>query len=432
MGAPTETRENHPQPEEPLVPDQDQATPPATDPLGQRLKEGLFGDAKNTVLTLLFGALLAYVGYRAWLFVFANVKPTPDGQLVNSWRVIDQNLQTFMVGTAFPATGIGFPMLWAAIYTFTFAVGFAVGPAVPSRTPPMSWRSRVAIMGPAALGALVLLNYTDTITPKLLTLLVPAAFAAGYYGVRVLPEAVLRRKGLILLGLTALGFALETGFDISNVDDFGGLLLTVNVAFISIILCFPIGIVMALARRSSFPLIRPIAVAYIELIRGVPLITLLFMGAFALSFFLPPGTDAPPGTVRSIIMITLFSGAYVAEIVRGGLQSVPNGQTEAGQAVGLSPLTISRRIVLPQALRNSIPALVGQFIALLKDTTLLIIIGQFDILGVTDPILGSLEFANQGYFPETYAFVAFMFWVICFSMSRASQRLETKLGVGTR
>jgi general L-amino acid transport system permease protein len=131
-------------------------------------------------------------------------------------------------------------------------------------------------------------------------------------------------------------------------------------------------------------------------------------------------------------MFTLFSAAYVAEIVRGGLQSVPTGQTEAGQAVGLSPVTITRRIVLPQALRNSIPALVGQFIALLKDTSLLIIIGLFDILGVTRPLLSSLEYANQGYFPEAYAFVAFLFWVICFSMSRASQRLETKLGVGTR
>lgn len=430
MGAPTETRENHPQPEEPLVPDQDQL--PSGEPLGERLRKGLFGDVKNTILTILFGALLLYIGYRAYLFVFDNMKPTPEGDLVNGWRVIRDNLQVFMVGPAFGATGIGFPMLWAAIYTFTFALGFAVGPADPAKVMPMGTRTKVSIIGPTLLGVLVLLNYTETITPKLLTLLVPVAFAAGFYLVRFLPEAVLHRKGMILLALAALGFGLETGFDVTNVDDFGGLLLTINVAFISIVLCFPIGVVMALARRSSFPLIRPIAVAYIELIRGVPLITLLFMGAFALSFFLPPGSEAPPGTVRSIIMITLFSAAYVAEIVRGGLQSVHSGQTEAGQAVGLQPLTITRRIVLPQALRNSIPALVGQFIALLKDTTLLIIISQFDLLGVTKPMLSSLEYANQGYAPETYAFVAFIFWVICFSMSRASQRLETKLGVGTR
>jgi general L-amino acid transport system permease protein len=173
-------------------------------------------------------------------------------------------------------------------------------------------------------------------------------------------------------------------------------------------------------------------VLYIELIRGVPLITLLFMGRFALGFFLPPGMDSPPPVITSSILFTLFSAAYVAEIVRGGLQSVPSGQTEAGQAVGLSPLTITRRIVLPQALRNAIPALVGQVISLLTDTTLLVIIGQFDLLGVSDPILASPAYQNQGYAPEVYAFVAFMFWIMCFSMSRASQRLETKLGVGTR
>lgn len=432
MGAPTETRENHPQPEEPVVPDQDQLLPPSNEPLATRLKEGLFGSAKDTVLTIVFGFVLAYVMYRSYLFVFDNLKPTPEGDLVNSWNVIRDNLEVLMVGSAFGRTGIGYPMLWAAIYVFTFALGFTVGPVDPTTVVPMSTRTKVSIIGPTALGVLVVLNFTETITPTLLTLAVPLLFAAGFYLVRVLPEAVVQRRGIILLVLAAIGFMLETGFDVSSVDEFGGLLLTINVAFISIVLCFPIGVVMALARRSTFPLIRPIAVAYIELIRGVPLITLLFMGAFALSFFLPPDTAAPPGTIRSIIMITLFSGAYVAEIVRGGLQSVPNGQTEAGQAVGLSPLTITRRIVLPQALRNSIPALVGQFIALLKDTTLLIIIGQFDILGVTKPLLSSLQYANQGYFPETYAFVAFMFWVICFSMSRASQRLETKLGVGTR
>lgn len=238
--------------------------------------------------------------------------------------------------------------------------------------------------------------------------------------------------GMVLTLTGLLAFMLESGGSAANVDSFGGLLLTVNVAFISIILCFPIGVVMALLRRSTFVLLKPLAIIYIELIRGVPLITLLFMGEFAIGFFFPPSVSTPPSVIRAIIMFTLFSAAYVAEIVRGGLQSVPPGQTEAGQAVGLQPLTITRRIVLPQALRNSIPALVGQFIALLKDTTLLIIISQFDLLGVSDPILASPEFQNQGYAAEVYAFVAFLFWVICFAMSRASQRLETKLGVGNR
>jgi general L-amino acid transport system permease protein len=415
--------------EEPIV--EDSPAIPDIHGVGETLRKGLFKDVKNTVLTLVFGFVIAYAVYKAWFFITENPKVTPDGEVVNSWRVIRLNLQAFMVGSQWGSTGTSFAMLWAGIYTAVFALAFAVGPRSDADVVPMSNRTRVAIIGPAVLGALVLLNYTETITPKLLTAVIPVVFLAGFRLVRVLPDAVANRRGPILIGLALLTFLLETGFDPSNLNRFGGLLLTINVAFVSIVACFPIGVLMALGRRSSFPLIRPITVGYIELIRGVPLISLLFMGQFALPFFLPPGSQINP-TTASIVMITLFSAAYVAEIVRGGLQSVPNGQTEAGQAVGLSPVTITRKIVLPQALRNSIPALVGQFIALLKDTTLLIIIGQFDILGVSKPILAGPQFQNQGYAPEVYAFVAFMFWVICFSMSRASQRLETKLGVGTR
>ena len=295
----------------------------------------------------------------------------------------------------------------------------------------MTTRTKLGIIAPPVLAMAVILSFTDTITPTLLVIGLAVPFFLGQRIPALLPESVLHRRTLIMTGLVLLAFLLETGFNPGNVDNFGGLLLTVNVAFISIAACFPLGVILALTRRSSFPLLRPVAVLYIELIRGVPLITLLFMGEFALRFFFP-STFEPPASVIRAIMFTLFSAAYVAEIVRGGLQSVPGGQTEAGQAVGLSPVTITRKIVLPQALRNSIPALVGQFIALLKDTTLLIIISQFDLLGVSDPILASPEFQNQGYAPEVYAFVAFIFWVMCFSMSRASQRLETKLGVGTR
>jgi general L-amino acid transport system permease protein len=400
--------------------------------LMQELKDGLFKDAKNSILTITFGFIMLYVGYRAYGFMFNNLKATPDGGLVNSWRVVRQNLTPFMVGAEFPSTGIGYPMLWGAIYTMALTLGLATGPTKGEERVPLTGRTKLSIILPPLLGAIVLLNFTETITPKILTIIIPIVYVLGSRAVAFLPEAVLQRKGLMLTLLATLIFGLETGFNPANVDSFGGLMLTINVAFISIVLCFPIGIVFALVRRSSFPLLRPISVAYIELIRGVPLISLLFMGQFALGFFLPPGANAIPSTLRSIFMVTIFSAAYVAEIVRGGLQSVPSGQVEAGQAMGLSPLTITRRIVLPQALRNSIPALVGQFIALLKDTTLLIIISQFDILGISKPLLASPDFQNQGYAPEVYAFVAFVFWIMTFSMSRASQRLETKLGVGTR
>lgn len=395
------------------------------------LRENLFKDLKNSVLTVLFGAVLAVMAHRAFGFVFLNEKVTISGEVVSSWTVISSQLRVYMVG-GFPETGVGYPMLWAAVYVVVLALGFASGRLPGDETPPMRPRTRLGIAVPPLLAVVVLLSMTETITPTLLTFGLAVPFVVGQRLPRLLPGAVMQRKALVLVGLAVLAFLLETGFSPGNVDGFGGLLLTVNVAFVSIVLCFPLGVVLALVRRSSFGLLKPIAILYIELIRGVPLISLLFMGQFAIGFFLPPGTDSPPDVIRAIIMFTLFSAAYVAEIVRGGLQSVPNGQVEAGQAVGLRPLTITRKIVLPQALRNSIPALVGQFIALLKDTTLLVIIGQFDLLGVSDPILASPAFQNQGFAPEVYAFVGFMFWVMCFSMSRASQRLETKLGVGTR
>ncbi|HUG85062.1 MAG TPA: amino acid ABC transporter permease [Euzebya sp.] len=398
------------------------------------LRGNLFKDPKNSILTLVFGTILVYAVYKTFGFVFLNEKVAQDGTVRSGWEVVRQPLVTYMVGTRFSATGIPFSYLWAGIYAVSLALGLTAGagarkvrdaPAVPLRT-------TLGILLPPVLGAAAILSMTQTITPTLLTIAIAVPFVIGRELATRLPMGVVQRTALISGALVLLSFLLITGFEPSNVNQFGGLLLTVTVAFTAIVLCFPIGVVLALTRRSNFPLLRPIAVIYIELIRGVPLITLLFMGEFAIRFFFPPGAAVPGSIPRAIIMCTLFSAAYVAEIVRGGLQSVPTGQVEAGQAVGLSPLTITRKIVLPQALRTSIPALVGQSISLLKDTTLLVIIGLFDVLGVTRAILANTAFVNQNFTPETYAFVGFLFWIICFSMSRASQRLETRLGVGTR
>jgi general L-amino acid transport system permease protein len=337
-----------------------------------------------------------------------------------------------MVGKDFGRTGISWESLWAGIYVAVAAVGIAVGLGDRPNVPPMRTSAKAAMIGGPLFGICLILSMTRTITPTILTIVAVAIGCASAQGGKRLPPLVLRRAGWLLLVMALLSFGLITGFQPSNVNDFGGLLLTIVVAVTSIALCFPIGVVMALARRSSFPLIRPLAVAYIELIRGVPLIALLFMGQFALGFAFPPGSPVPGPIPRAIIMITLFSAAYVAEVVRGGLQSVPSGQTEAGKALGLSAFTITRRIVLPQALRNSIPALIGQFISLLKDISLLVIIGLQEMLGIVDVVTARREFTNQGYIPEAYAFVGIVYWTLCFSMSRAAQRLETRLGVGTR
>jgi len=213
-------------------------------------------------------------------------------------------------------------------------------------------------------------------------------------------------------------------------DQWSGMNLTLWWSAIVIALAFPIGVLLALARRSSLPALRYLATTYIELIRGVPLITLLFMGQFILGFMLPAGTNLS-SISRSIAAGTLFTAAYVAEIVRGGLQSLPPGQTEAGQALGMGTPVITRKIVLPQALRAVIPAMVGQFISLFKDSSLLFIIGVTEFLRVRAIVHAQPDFRVVAH-AETLVFVAVGYWAIAFAMSRESQRLERKLGVGER
>ena len=210
-------------------------------------------------------------------------------------------------------------------------------------------------------------------------------------------------------------------------DVWSGLHLTLMVSAIAIVLAFPLGLLLALARRSTLPALRIMASTYIEVIRGVPLITLLFMGQFILGFVVPQGTVLSAIT-RAIAVMTLFSAAYIAEIVRGGLQALPKGQTEAGQAMGLAPPTIMRRIVLPQALTAVIPAMVGQFIALFKDSSLLSIIAVLEFLGVRKIIHAQEAFRSVG-IAETLIFVAIGYWAFAFAMSRESQRLERRLRV---
>jgi general L-amino acid transport system permease protein len=239
----------------------------------------------------------------------------------------------------------------------------------------------------------------------------------------------------VLLRLVALAIvvfairAIYAAIDSPGIgwDEWSGLHLTLMVSAIAIVLAFPMGLLLALARRSTLPALRIMASTYIEVIRGVPLITLLFMGQFILGFVVPAGTVLSAIT-RAIAVMTLFSAAYIAEIVRGGLQALPKGQTEAGQAMGLAPPTIMRKIVLPQALTAVIPAMVGQFIALFKDSSLLSIIAVLEFLGVRKIIHAQEAFRSVG-IAETLVFVAIGYWAFAFAMSRESQRLERRLRV---
>ncbi|SFM35303.1 amino acid ABC transporter permease [Marinobacter zhejiangensis] len=236
-----------------------------------------------------------------------------------------------------------------------------------------------------------------------------------------------------MTGLPILGYILIPGgsFGLESVPShrWGGLMLTLILAYVGIFAALPIGILLALGRRSHMPVIRGFCVVFIEVWRAVPLITVLFMASVMLPLFLPEGMNFEK-LLRALIGITLWQSAYMAEVVRGGLQAIPRGQYEAASALGLGYWKKMGLIILPQALKLVIPGIVNTFIALFKDTTLVLIIGLFDVLGavqstVTDP-------AWQNVAIEGYVFVAFCFWVFCFGMSRYSQNLERKLDTGHR
>ena len=217
------------------------------------------------------------------------------------------------------------------------------------------------------------------------------------------------------------------GLEPVSTDQFGGLMLNVIIGVTGIAFSLPIGIVLALGRQSNLPIVRILCIMFIEFIRGVPLITLLFVAAVMLSYFVPPGTNFDL-LVRVLIMVTLFASGYMAEVIRGGLQAIPNGQYEAADAMGLTYWKSMRLVVLPQALKISIPGIVNTFIALYKDTTLVIVIGRLDILGIGNSSLADTKW--QGLSTEVYIFVALFFFFSCFSMSRYSLWLEKKLHTG--
>jgi len=205
----------------------------------------------------------------------------------------------------------------------------------------------------------------------------------------------------------------------------GGIMLNVLVGLTGAIFALPIGVLLALGRRSELPVIKAFSIGFIELVRGVPLITLLFMSSVVLPLFLPSGMSLDK-LMRALTVVTLFSSAYMAEVVRGGLQAVPKGQREAARALGFGGVRTTALVVLPQAIRISIPAIVNTFIGLFKDTSLLYVIALLEVTGVIRQALA--DFAWLGLENEGYVFVAVVFWIACFSMSRWSASLEKQSG----
>jgi general L-amino acid transport system permease protein len=370
--------------------------------------------------------VLAWLLYRVGRFVIVDAR----------WEIIERNVTNLLV-SGFPRDELW--RVWAALLVLAASLGFGAGSVAATRRRELEEgrgaqpqrASALRRAGPVIVLVAVLLWFAQSLEATLLSVAV-ALLGIGAYvlGRRVSLRAT--RTALVVLAGIVLAFAVVVAFGGVGLQDWGGLMLTVLLAVGGILLSFPFGVLLALGRRSSFPAVRVVCVAYIELFRGVPLIAVLFMSAFMIGFLLPPGVDRPSLVTRALIGLVLFTSAYVAEIVRGGLQGVPTGQVEAAQALGLSPLRITTRIVLPQALRSVIPGLVGQFISLYKDTSLVAIIGLTELLGVSQNITKQPDFLAQGLIVETLLFAAFIYWAGAYWMSRESQRLERRLGLGER
>jgi len=226
-----------------------------------------------------------------------------------------------------------------------------------------------------------------------------------------------------------LNSIVSIGLPVVESSKIGGFLLSLIIGVSGIAGSFPLGIALALGRRSNLLFIKAMSTGFIEFIRGVPLITLLFVASTLLNYFLPPGTSFDI-ILRVVIMVTIFAAAYMAEVIRGGLAALPKGQYEAADALGLDYWKSMRLIILPQALKISIPGIVNTFIGLFKDTTLVSVIGLLDPVGILNPIRADQNW--NGIVWELYGFIAIFFFVFCFGMSRYSQYLERKLQTGHR
>lgn len=248
---------------------------------------------------------------------------------------------------------------------------------------------------------------------------VPAKIKAalGVFGLVLLPVIAY----VLLYGSDTLGLVtVET-------SRWGGLMLTLVLAYVGIVAAIPIGILLALGRRSHMPLVRSLCVVFIEFWRGVPLITILFMASVMLPLFLPEGVTFDR-LLRALIGITLFQSAYMAEVIRGGLQAIPKGQYEAAEAMGLGYWQSMGLVILPQALKIVIPGIVNTVISLFKDTTLVLVIGLFDVLRTVQATVIDPAWRNVAI--EGYIFAGLLFWIFCYGMSRYSQMLERKLHTG--
>lgn len=393
--------------------------PPAPPGPIEWIRKNLFSNWFNSVLTLVALVFLYFVitATLRWVLFTADWRPVTVAPLL------------FLVGQ-YPREELWRPGLCLLISAFLIGMSWGV------------WERYVKAFAVflafllAGLALFPLETPTITLTIRGVFLTAPALIYLGYRLGRL--QAVTGRLVTLLwivagalISLVLLpGIPGIPGLNTVPTTAWGGLLITLLLAVGGIVLSFPIGVLLALGRRSSLPVVKVFSILFIEVIRGVPLVTILFMFSVILALFLPAESRIDR-ILRALMGTVVFSAAYMAENVRGGLQAIPPGQVEAAKALGLNNFQITTLIVLPQALRLVIPAIVGQFIALFKDTTLVVIVGINDLLGVGNAVLKlQPEFFRLQM--EVYLFIAAIFWIFSYFMSHASLQLEKSLGVGER
>jgi len=406
-----------------------------TGPLGWARKN-LFSSWGNGITTIVLigavGWILAW--FLDWALFTANFTASTGAECRGSgacWALIREKYRYIFFGS-FP-----YEQHWRPL----FAVIAMLAMLVMSADRRM-WNWRLLVIWGVGSFVTFLLMFGQIHIP--LSLILFVAVVGGAIGLTLrsaLAAANERAAYYALIGIGIVGLALRIAgvlpkwsiaiAPLSYVETslWGGLPVTLILATYGLAFAFPYGILLALGRRSNLPLIKGLCVGFIELIRGVPLISLLIMASVMLPLFLPSGTTIDK-FLRAQVAVILFAGAYIAEVIRGGLQSLPKGQFEAADAMGLNYLQKTLLIILPQALRVVIPPLINTFIGFFKDTSLVLIIGIFDFLNTANQALVDPNWA--GFPGEVYLFAAFVYFIFCFSMSRYSKYLEVELNKGTR
>lgn len=379
------------------------------------LRKNLFSTWYNVALTL----------FAAWL-LYLLLKPAYEWATTEArWGVIEANLTLFMIGL-YPREQIG--RVWLTIFILAALIGLSWG----------VWKNAARGFALMALGAgaafiLVALYFGWDVWDEWL---IAIAFLLVFYVVGLyLPRGTFIATlawflYFPLVFLIIAGTPYIATLPPVKSDLWGGLMLTLLLTVVGNFGALPLGILLALGRRSKLPIVRYFSIGYIELIRGVPLITILYMASILLPYFLPIDMPAPERVLRAMIGFIIFEAAYQAENVRGGLQAIDRGQYEAAHALGLNGVQTTALIILPQALRAVIPALFNSFISLFKDTSLVALIGLFEIVRVARSILAQPEWL--GTHREVFLFAFIIYWLFNLAFTYGSRRMEEALGVGTR